>query len=162
MAKAKEAEANEALKVYELGSHIVSSIPEEEVGKVYESLKDLITKAGGTIIAEEAPKLMDLAYTMIKHVHGKNQRHGTAHFSWIKFEIDPTEVPAINEAVSKNENILRYITVKTVKESTLYGHKFANEVKEGKRDRREKAENAESKPAAEPEAEQANEPVVNE
>jgi small subunit ribosomal protein S6 len=172
MAKAKEAEAIDVLKVYELGSHIVSSLSEEEAGKVYESLKGLITKAGGAIIAEEAPQLMDLAYMMIKHVQGKNVRHTTAYFSWIKFEIDPTEIPAINEAVSADENILRYITVKTVKESTLYGHKFANEAKEGngKREpRREKAETAEAtaKPQAEaapaeaPEADQASENVVN-
>ncbi len=162
MAKVKEAEVSEALKVYELGSHIVSSIQEEEVGKVYESLKDLITKANGTIIAEEAPNLMDLAYTMVKHVHGKNTRHSTAHFSWIKFEIDPSQVPAIHEAVSKNDNILRFVIVKTVKESTLYGHKFAQEAKEGKRERREKPEVAESKTAEVAEVEQTNETVVNE
>lgn len=170
MAKAKkpsiDGEAEALSKVYELGSHIVSSIPEEEVEKVYESLKDLITKAGGVIIAEEAPKLMDLAYVMVKHVHGKNVRHATAHFNWIKFEIDPAAVPTINEAISKNEHILRFITVKTVKESTLYGHKFANEAKEGKRERREKVEEkpetAEPKPVSEGEVDQAIEDIVNE
>ncbi len=160
MAKTKEAaEAHEAvLKVYELGSHIISSIPEEEVGKVYESLKGLITKAGGTIVAEEAPKLMDLAYVMIKHVHGKNVRHATANFSWIKFEIDPAQIPEIHDAVAKNDNILRFIIVKTVKESTLYGHKFAEVAKEGRRERREKPE----APEAKPEADQAVDSVVNE
>jgi ribosomal protein S6 len=166
MAKAKEAEVHEAeLKVYELGSHIVSSLPEEEVAKVYAHLKDLIGNAGGTIVSEEAPKLMDLAYTMIKHVHGKNQRHTTAHFNWIKFEIDPKEVPAIHDAVSKDENILRFIIVKTVKESTLYGHKFAHEVKEGregKRERRERPETAEIKPVEEVEVDKVIEDIVNE
>lgn len=168
MAKAKVSQATEEsdvqVKVYELASHIVSSIPEEEVGKVYESLKDLITTSGGAIIAEEAPKLMDLAYVMVKHIHGKNVRHSTANFSWIKFEIDPAAVPAINEAVSKNDNILRYMTIKTVKESTLYGHKFAHEAKEGngKREyRKDKVEAAEPKPVEAAEVDQVIEDIVN-
>jgi ribosomal protein S6 len=169
MAKTKEAEA-EVLQVYELGSHIVSSIPEEQVAKEYQDLKDLITTAGGTVVSEEAPKLMDLAYTMVKHVHGKNERHATAHFSWVKFEIDPKEIPEIHDVVSKNSNILRFIIVKTVKESTLYGHKFAHEVKEGREGRegkreyrKEKVEAPEVKPQPEAEiVDQAIENIVNE
>jgi ribosomal protein S6 len=158
MAKAKEVQEIELPKVYELGSHIVSSLSEEEVNKVYAGLKDLITNASGSIVAEEAPQLMDLAYVMVKHAHGKNIRHATANFSWIKFEIDPSQVPAIHEAVSTNEHVLRFIIVKTVKENTLHGHKFPHEVKEekgGKRERREK-------PAAPvEEVEQATEAAVN-
>jgi ribosomal protein S6 len=165
MAKAKEVQEIELPKVYELGSHIISSLSEEEVNKVYEGLKDLVTTAGGKVLSEEAPQLMDLAYIMIKHVQGKNIRHSTANFSWIKFEIDPSVIPAIHESVSANENVLRFIIVKTVAENTLYGHKFPQDVKEekgGKRDyRREKTEVAESKPVAAVEAEQVVEAAVN-
>lgn len=159
MAKAKEVQEIELPKVYELGSHIISSLSEEEVDKVYAGLKDLITNAGGSIVAEEAPQLMDLAYVMVKHAHGKNIRHATAHFSWIKFEIDPSQVPAIHEAVSTNEHVLRFIIVKTVKENTLHGHKFPHEVKEEKGGKRD---NRREKPAAPvEEAEQATEAAVN-
>lgn len=165
MAKAKETQEIEIPKVYELGSHIISSLSEDEVSKVYEALKDLIITAGGKVLSEEAPQLMDLAYVMIKHVQGKNVRHASANFSWIKFEIDPSVIPAIHESVSANENILRFIIVKTVAENTLYGHKFPQDVKEdkgGKRDyRREKTEVADSKLAAGAEAEQVVESAVN-
>ncbi len=151
--KTKDVETSE-VKVYELGAHIVSSLPEEAVGNEFALLKDMITKSEGSIVSEEAPKLMDLAYTMVKHTHGKNVRHTTAHFTWIKFEIDPASIPTIHDAVSKNENVLRFIIVRTVKENTLQGNKYANEGKEGGKDSRDgKRESRKEKPAAEPVAE---------
>jgi ribosomal protein S6 len=149
MAKAKEAQEIEASsKVYELATHIISSLPEEEVAKAYADVKDLITKAGGSIISEEAPKLTELAYIMIKRAHGKNIRHSTAHFSWVKFEMDPTQIAGLHDAVEKDENVLRFIIIKTVKENTLQGNKFANEGKENSKD--EKRGNRKEKAPVEP------------
>lgn len=114
----------EGLKVYELGVQIVSDIDIDAAGAVFADLKAEVEKKG-TVISEEAPKLRELAYTMEKHLHGKNIRYSTAYFAWVKFETNPEEIANLDEVAKSNTKVLRYIIVKTVKENTLHGHKFA-------------------------------------
>lgn len=118
---------SEGSKIYELGVQIVSSIPEEKMLEIWNSFKALIEKNKGQIISEETPKLNDLAYQMIKRIGGKNLRFTNAYFGWVKFEIETESINSIKEAADKNENVLRSIIIKTVRENTLQGHKFAQD-----------------------------------
>lgn len=116
---------HETGKVYELGVNFVSSLAEEQVPAQFDAIKSLIEKAGGSFISEEAPKLRQLAYTMVKNIQGKNYKHDRAYFGWVKFELESEKINDLKETLDRNDNILRYIIVKTVKENTLYSHKLA-------------------------------------
>lgn len=106
-------------QVYEIGFHIVSTVEEEKVASEFGLIKSLIEKSGGTIISDEYPKLVELAYEIKKSIEGKNQVFSTAYFGWIKFEMKTSNVAVFKEEVDINKNILRYLIIKTVKESTI-------------------------------------------
>src|SRR3989338_6813909 len=78
-------------KIYEIGYHIVPSVPEEKLGAEVSSLKDILEKGKATIISEEVPKLRTLAYEMRKESAGKYSKYNSAYFGWIKFEAEPIE-----------------------------------------------------------------------
>ncbi|MEI6420213.1 MAG: 30S ribosomal protein S6 [bacterium] len=118
-------EKSEKKQVYEVGYHIVSSIPEENVPAQVSAIKDLLSKT--EIVAEEAPKLMDLAYAIDKQIGGLRRKFDKAYFGWIKFETSPEEAVVLNKKLSAMENVLRFLLIKTVKENTLYGAKLLAE-----------------------------------
>ena len=109
------------MSVYEIGS-LLAGIPEERVAAEAEAIKGIITKNGGTIIAEESPKLEKLAYTMRKKlVSGSYQNFDEAYFGWVKFEAASAAVDAIKKAVEAMEAVLRIIVITTVRENTYLG-----------------------------------------
>jgi len=106
-------------EIYEVGYLIVSSIPEEKVPAETEALHALITKEGGEIISHENAVLRPLAYTMIKEATGRHHRYNEGYFGWVKFEIPRANIDAIKKALDTRENMLRYLLITTVRESTL-------------------------------------------
>src|SRR5690348_15230815 len=88
---------NDAMKVYEIGYLLVSSIPGEKVADITAALKGILVKKGASLIAEEAPELRNLAYTMIKKIGTANQRFHTAYFGWLKFELAIGEIQSVKE-----------------------------------------------------------------
>ncbi len=106
-------------RIYELGFHIVPSIPEEKLSAEVTVVKDLLEASGAVFISEEFPKLKPLSYQMTKVVGPKHLKFNTAHFGWIKFEMNPEAILKIKQALERNDNILRFIIVKTVRESTM-------------------------------------------
>ncbi|MDD4989164.1 MAG: 30S ribosomal protein S6 [Candidatus Pacebacteria bacterium] len=120
MSEIEKDEAGESeARIYEVGYHIVPLVAEENVPKESSDVKSVIEKQKGVMISEELPRLHPLAYTIAKTVGGKKHIFDKAYFGWIKFEIDPSTLPAIKEALEANENVLRFILVKTVRENTL-------------------------------------------
>jgi ribosomal protein S6 len=105
--------------VYEVGYHIVPTIAEDNLPQEIEAVKALISKNGGSIISEENPKRRALAYTIIKKIGAVNKRFNEAYFGWVKFEAPTNGAEAIKEGFDKNENVLRYLLIKTVRENTL-------------------------------------------
>lgn len=106
-------------RIYELGYHVVSSIPEEKLPAEVTAVKDLLEASGAVFISEEFPKLKTLSYAMTKVVGARHLKFDTAYFGWLKFEITPGAVDAIRKALEKNDNIIRFILIKTVRESTI-------------------------------------------
>jgi ribosomal protein S6 len=85
----------ERLSVYEIGYLIATSIPEEKVPGEADTLKKIITDAGATIIADEAPQHEPLAYEMRKKtVSGAYNTYDSAYFGWVKFELDSGKISA--------------------------------------------------------------------
>lgn len=114
-------------KVYEIGYFIVSSIPEEKTLEEMEAIHSIIIKNGGEIIASDTLKMKPLAYTMIKTIAGRNIRYTEGYFGWVKFEIQSSLIDSIKKALDSQGNILRYLLIITVRESTLAPQKILME-----------------------------------
>ncbi len=108
----------ELFDVYELGYHLLPTIAEADVPAKVEEIKKFLESFGAEFISEEEPKLINLAYTMIVPRGGHNDKYDTAYFGWIKFEVEKSKVPEIQKELKLNQDILRFILFKTVKEDT--------------------------------------------
>ncbi len=103
--------------VYEVGFHVVSTIPEDGVGATVEKIRAEIKKSEAEIIRENAPQKMTLAYTIERPVSGGvREKHGSAYFGAIKFETTPEAIPALQAALRGMPEVLRFILVETVRE----------------------------------------------
>lgn len=109
---------NETSRVYEVGYHVIPNTDASNVEGVVNTVREVITKAGGNLIAEGAPQEIKLAYTMFINNQGKNTSYDRAFFGWIKFELDSGLVSDIESALKINRDILRSIVFKTVREET--------------------------------------------
>jgi ribosomal protein S6 len=108
-------------KDYEIGYHLISSVPAEKVEGVVTALKAILTGKGAQMIAEETAQLMDLAYTMTKKIGTAHQRFDQAYFGWFKFELDGSEIESVKKAFELNPDMLRMLVITTVKENTYLG-----------------------------------------
>lgn len=122
MSKADKNDAQESVsepRVYELGFLVVPSLTDEKLTDAVDSLRAVIDKAGGSIIAEGAPALRELAYEMSKMVANKRSSYTSAHFGWLKFEATPEVLDEMKLELDANNDLIRYIIVKTVREDTM-------------------------------------------
>ncbi len=106
-------------KIYELGYHILPNLSEDEVAKAVTGIKDVLAGMEASIIAEQFPQMMELAYDLGKEIENKLRKFSTAYFGWIKFEVETSEIEGFKTAMDKNMSVLRFIIIKTVRESTL-------------------------------------------
>ena len=100
--------------VYELGYHVVPTVPEDGVSGVVEKIRKALGSA--EILNEQFPSRLVLAYTVERSVQGKREKYGESHFGFIKFATDRENIPALNKALSAMSEILRFIIVETVRE----------------------------------------------
>ena len=114
-------------QVYEVGFHIIPTVAEDDLGVQVTAVRDIIEAAGGRMIADEYPKHIDLAYPMQKIVSNKRSLHHSAYFGWMKFDAEPKSIRAIDGALKKNEFVIRFILVKTVREITMVPRKLLRE-----------------------------------
>lgn len=110
------------LSVYELSYLIASSVPEERVGDEYAKLNKIIADSGAVMIAEEQPKLEDLAYTIKKKtVAGSYDKFDKAYFGWVKFEVNPSKIDLIKKSSELIDSFIRVLVITTIKENTYLG-----------------------------------------
>ena len=140
-------------RVYELGYHLVPTIAEEQIPHVSGAVRGMIEAISGNIIAEEAPVFIDLAYQIVKTVEHKHYRFDDAYFGFIKFEAGPEGIASLEEALKKDDNVLRYLVVKTLKENTFLSKKFPSAKMKGR-------EEEVSLPATEEEVSVSKEPEL--
>ena len=125
MSKKPKVAKNNEEKIYEIGYHLISSIAEENVPKEIEKIKEYLAKEKVQIISEEAAKLRPLAYPIKKAFQGAYKTFDKAYFGFIKFDLpEDADLEKINEKLKANENILRFILIKTVRENTMYSPKI--------------------------------------
>ena len=111
-------------RIYELGYHLVPTIAEENIQAASKAVRGMVERIAKEIIAEENPVFIDIAYTIVKTVDHKNKRFDNAYFGWIKFEGDPAGIAELEEGLKKDENVLRYLVVKTLREDTFIAKTF--------------------------------------
>jgi len=107
-------------QIYEIGFHILPTVPEEKLPEAVLKLKDLITQSGGTVLAEDFPKMKILAYEIKKRIEAKYLSFNKAYFGWIKFEVPHVSIDKIEKEIKNNSDILRFIIVRTVRENTMH------------------------------------------
>ena len=120
------------MTVYELGFLILPSIPEDKLADVVDSIRKVVTKEGGTEIDAEAPFKQPLSYSMSKTIGASRYVLSDAYLGWIKFEIEPAKAPVIKADVEKIGEILRFLLVKTPRETTFTFAKARAAVEEKK------------------------------
>lgn len=113
-------------KVYEVGYLLVPRLSEEEIPGVYRGLKELIGKLGGEVVADDTPKIINLAYTMSKVIENIRNKFNTAYFGWTKFTMKPERVPELKKNLGLDVNFLRFLIIKTVKENTMASRRFVS------------------------------------
>lgn len=110
-------------RIYELGYHLVPTLAEEQIPAASGAVRGMIEQISKEIISEELPVFINLAYTIVKTVDHKNKRFDDAYFGFIKFSANPEGIAALEEALKKDENVLRYLVVKTIRENTFIAKK---------------------------------------
>lgn len=105
--------------IYELSFLFVPTITEEEIAGRFADLKTLLEKAGAVFIAEDMPRSMELAYQMSRTIANKKTWFDRAYFGWVKFELVPEKVDEFKPVLARNEEIIRFLVIRTVRESTL-------------------------------------------
>ena len=111
-------------RVYELGYLLVPTIAELDVPTTYGNLKELIASMGGVVISDEMPKMMPLAYSMVKVVANVRSKFNTAYFGWVKFTMDTSAVLDLKKKLDLDPNVIRFLILKTVKENTIAAKRF--------------------------------------
>lgn len=108
------------LRVYELGFHLVPTLPEEGVSGAMDDVRGVLEAAGGLMISEDIQtEVMELAYPMENITGNKKSVFNSAYFGWIKFEIIPESILTIEAEMKKNPNVFRFLIIKTVREDTF-------------------------------------------
>lgn len=119
----REAEGNDSdARVYELGFHIVPTVGDDGLPQEVDALHALIAKYHGTIISEEHPQLMHLAYPLSHDIARTRHTFDTAYFGWVVFEAFPHDAHAVKEAMRANQHIVRSLLIKTEKDAPQVRH----------------------------------------
>lgn len=107
------------LGVYEVGYIMVPTIAEEGLGEEVTLFKDMFLEKGAVFISDEYPKLIELAYEMTRSINNKKQKFSYGYFGWVKFECTTSQAKVIKDILDKNEKLVRYLIIKTVRENTM-------------------------------------------
>ncbi len=107
------------LHVYEVGYIMLPTIAEEGLGEEVTLFKDMFVENGAVFISDEYPKLIELAYEMSRSIENKKQKFSYGYFGWVKFECTTDQAKVIKEILDKNEKLVRFLMIKTVRENTM-------------------------------------------
>ncbi len=118
-----EAGYNES-RIYELGFHLDSELPSEEVKKTYQNLRDVIAGVG-TLVAEGEPTKVALAYTISRSEQAGRRDFTSAFFCWIAYETAGEGHDAVLEAVKAEPRVIRYLDIRTTKEAAKHAEEMA-------------------------------------
>lgn len=148
------------LRVYEVGFHLIPKIAEAEMPAEVEKIKGILSNHGASVIAEETPRMTQLSYPMSRAEAGKRDRYNQAWFGWVKFEVAPQEVKALEEEIGRMITVLRMIVISTVRESTRSSKLLLSDRPVGDTVKKAEAPKGEGKKLSEAEIETAVDELV--
>ncbi len=117
----------DGFEVYELGYLLVPTIAEEDLPMHYGNLREVITSSGASVISDEMPKMMTLAYPMQKVISNIRNKFTTAYFGWIKFTMEKSSMIQLKKKLDLDPNLVRFLIIKTVKENTIASKRFTRD-----------------------------------
>ena len=110
-------------KIYEISFHLIPTMDEEGVLKVFEQIKKSITKEG-EIINDENPVRQNLTYTIhhtVRQSDGSHNNYDEAYFGSVKFRASREYVRELHQDIQGNEEVLRFLILETAEEDTRIG-----------------------------------------
>ncbi len=107
-------------RVYEISFIFDNKLDEGTALEKSNAIKQSIATLGGSFISEEAPYMRELAYEMTRVVNNINVRFNEGYFGWIKFEMDADKVKELEKGIKLDDQVIRYLVIKTVRENTVY------------------------------------------
>ncbi len=107
-------------RVYEISFIFDNKIDENTALEKANAIKQSIVTLGGNFISEEVPYMRELAYEMTRVVNNVNVRFNEGYFGWIKFEMDGSKVKELEKGLKLDEQVVRFLVVKTVRENTVF------------------------------------------
>ena len=118
-------------KVYEVSYILVPTISEDSATAKAEAFKKSIADLGASFISEEPAYMRDLAYEMVRVIKNANNRFDTGYFGWIKFEMEPSSLPAFEKNIKLDEEVIRYLVVKADRDINIFTKKvLQNKIRE--------------------------------
>ena len=107
-------------RVYELGFHLDPELPETEVKKTYQALREVIS-GKGSLIAEGEPTKIPLAYTISRTETGVGRRDfDSAFFCWIAYETTGAGHQEVIDAVNAEKRVIRFLDLRTTKDEAKH------------------------------------------
>ena len=100
--------------VYEVGFHLVPSIPEDGVAAAVESIRAVLGTA--EFISEQFPEKMTLAYTIERADTGRREKFTESYFGAIKFALEREAIGEVEVALRGMKNVLRFLLIETSRE----------------------------------------------
>ncbi len=64
--------------------------------------------------------MRELSYEMIRVQNNTNIRFNEGYFGWVKFELSQDSIKEIDKSFKLDEEVVRYIIVKTVRDNTVF------------------------------------------
>lgn len=160
MEKENALEKGDNMAVYEVSYLLLPSLAVEQVPAKATTLKEMLTSAGGLVISLETPVLIDLAYPMTKVVQTIRHKVITGYFGWVKFEMSKQGIEVVKKAFDADDQIIRYLIIKSVRENTLLNGKMKL-AKEEKVSREEDFDELPAEPVKETTAEEIDKSIDN-
>lgn len=129
-------ETEVALQSYEMMFILMPGLGEQKTQEALDEVKALITSNGGTIHHEDVWGNRELAYMIKKQDHG--------FYVVLNFEIDPSKITEFSKPLNLNQNMLRYMFMKTPKNYVFtskveFEEQAAKEEEESKKKKEESA-----------------------
>lgn len=112
--------------VYELGYLVVPNLSEEDVAIFYSDIKNMINSFDGEVFSDEIPKLINLAYPMVKIVTNVRNKFDTAYFGWMKFDMDTQKLLEFKKKLDLEPRLVRFLIIKTIKENYFFSKRFVS------------------------------------
>jgi ribosomal protein S6 len=109
----KQKDLDSDVALYDLGYHLIDSIPEDEVVSHAKRVQGFIEKEGGKVVNEKAPVRISLAYTISRMTKGKREDYSGAYFGTLIFECERSSLSKIEKAIVADPHVLRHLLIET-------------------------------------------------